>query len=122
MLSTSLAEVAQACGASTRIFEILQTRHSEIRDKKQVEFLMDRSKTRPLPLDGDLQQQQRHRKFDVTQFDGTLQFREVDFRYHVNDKPVLKHLSFQVESGATVALVGASGGGKSTIVSLIEGL
>lgn len=45
-------------------------------------------------------------------------FEDVCFEYDKN-KPVLKHLSFKVNKGETIALVGNSGGGKSTIVNLI---
>lgn len=50
-----------------------------------------------------------------------LQFHEVDFSYPSRlDSPVLKSLSLSVRSGETLAIVGSSGSGKSTIVQLIE--
>ncbi len=50
---------------------------------------------------------------------GKIEFRNVSFRY-AEDKPlVLKDINFSVEPGQTVALVGASGGGKSTLVNLL---
>lgn len=48
----------------------------------------------------------------------TIEFRDVSFAYE-NNEPVLENFSLSVEPGSTVALVGASGGGKSTIVSLL---
>jgi ABC-type multidrug transport system fused ATPase/permease subunit len=51
-------------------------------------------------------------------FQGRIEFRKVNFGYH-NDVPVLKNLSFGVESGQTIALVGHSGAGKSTLISLL---
>lgn len=51
---------------------------------------------------------------------GRIEFRNVAFRYPSRpDFPVLRDISFQVESGQQVALVGPSGAGKSTIASLI---
>lgn len=51
---------------------------------------------------------------------GSIQFDSVSFAYPSRpDVPVLKELSFEVASGQTVALVGPSGGGKSTIAALI---
>ncbi|MES2474423.1 MAG: ABC transporter ATP-binding protein [Verrucomicrobiota bacterium] len=47
----------------------------------------------------------------------TLEFRNVDFCYETGE-PVLENFNLKVEPGQTVALVGASGGGKSTIVNL----
>ncbi len=44
--------------------------------------------------------------------------KDIDFEY-VQNKPVLKKVSFEAKKGETIALVGNSGGGKSTIVSLI---
>jgi len=47
-----------------------------------------------------------------------IEFKNVNFEYKKN-KPVLKNVSFTVQKGETFALVGNSGGGKSTIVNLI---
>ncbi len=52
-------------------------------------------------------------------FNQTLQFKHVSFSYH-QDKPVLKGIHFTIEPGKTYAFVGPSGGGKTTIFSLIE--
>lgn len=49
---------------------------------------------------------------------GRVEFRHVFFSYH-NERPILKDISFTVEPGETVALVGSSGSGKTTIVNLI---
>lgn len=46
-------------------------------------------------------------------------FRDVSFTYQVADFPALKNVSFTVDPGQTVALVGPSGGGKTTAASLI---
>ncbi len=48
----------------------------------------------------------------------SIEFKDVKFEYKKN-KPVLKGVSFKVQKGETFALVGNSGGGKSTIVNLI---
>lgn len=52
-------------------------------------------------------------------FQGAVQFKEVSFAYEAAGKPILRHLSFTVAPGQQVALVGPSGGGKSTLVSLL---
>ncbi len=50
---------------------------------------------------------------------GYLSFKNVTFTYQSRDEPALRNLSFDVEKGKTVALVGRSGSGKSTIANLV---
>jgi len=50
---------------------------------------------------------------------GIVEFKNVSFQYEKSEEMILKNLSLKAERGETVALVGMSGGGKSTLVSLI---
>ncbi|MGJ7911573.1 ABC transporter ATP-binding protein [Neobacillus sp. LXY-1] len=50
---------------------------------------------------------------------GDISFENVSFSYHDDDEYVLKNICLDVKKGETIALVGMSGGGKSTLVSLI---
>lgn len=50
---------------------------------------------------------------------GRLEFRNVDFTYPDADEPVLRNISFSSKAGETVAFIGSTGSGKSTIVKLI---
>ncbi|AGC75590.1 ATP-binding cassette, subfamily B, MsbA [Nonlabens dokdonensis] len=50
---------------------------------------------------------------------GIIEFKNVDFGY-VENELVLKNLSFEVQAGETVAIVGATGAGKSTIINLLS--
>ncbi len=50
---------------------------------------------------------------------GTLEFRDVSFRYPNAKEDELEHISFQVGRGQTLAIIGATGSGKTTLVSLI---
>lgn len=50
---------------------------------------------------------------------GRIEFTNVSFSYLGSDEPVLKNLNFKINPGENVALVGPSGGGKSTICNLI---
>lgn len=67
-----------------------------------------------LPEDGNLTQGK-----DYVPGNGTLIFNAVSFGY---ESPILKRISLDIKGGSTVALVGTSGGGKSTAVKLILGL
>jgi ATP-binding cassette subfamily B protein len=53
---------------------------------------------------------------------GKIEFRDLTFRYHANDEPVLKDLTLTIPEGHTVAFVGRTGSGKSTIANLIPRL
>ncbi len=51
--------------------------------------------------------------------DNSIVFRDVSFTYEGSEVPALSHVTFRAEPGETVALVGPSGGGKTTAASLI---
>ncbi len=50
---------------------------------------------------------------------GNIEFRDVSFKYHETAHRVLKHINLNIAAGEYVALVGSSGGGKTTLCSLI---
>lgn len=50
---------------------------------------------------------------------GQIEFRDLTLRYHANSAPVLKDINLTIEHGQTVAFVGRTGSGKSTIANLI---
>ncbi len=55
--------------------------------------------------------------------DGTVEFRDVSFRYYKNSEdPVLSHINLTVSAGSTVGIIGSTGCGKTTLVSLIARL
>lgn len=87
--STSLT---QSFASMDRVFELMEEPY-EVTDKKDA---------RALPV-----------------IQGEISFDHVEFAYEKEGFPVLKDMNFTVKPGETVALVGMSGGGKSTIVSLI---
>ncbi len=84
--------MAQAAASADRIFEILDA-VNEVEDKPGA-----------VPL----------RKVV-----GEVQFDDVSFRYFEHGEPVLQHVSFIAKPGQTVALLGSTGSGKSTIINLI---
>jgi ATP-binding cassette subfamily B protein len=53
---------------------------------------------------------------------GAIEFRNLTFRYHPSDEPVLRDVNLKVPAGHTVAFVGRTGSGKSTIANLIPRL
>lgn len=91
-LGVIVALVAQASASAERIFEIVDTK-SEITDKPDAI---------PLPP-----------------IAGEVEFRDVTFRYFNSTDPVLKNVSFTAKKGQTIALLGATGSGKTTIINLI---
>ena len=54
--------------------------------------------------------------------DGGIEFRDLTFQYPGSDQPVLSHVSLRIEPGQTVALVGGTGSGKSTLINLLPRL
>ncbi len=55
--------------------------------------------------------------------DGTVEFRDVSFRYYKNSTdPVLSHIDLTIPAGSTVGIIGSTGCGKTTLVSLIARL
>lgn len=70
-------------------------------------------------LDADLRLEEKANPATWTEVRGAVEFRDVSFHYDEGE-PVFEGLSFSVEPGTMVALVGPSGAGKTTIVSLLE--
>ena len=84
--------MAQASASSKRIFEILDTQN-EVEDKPDA--------------------------IELEEVRGHVEFRDVSFRYFKSGDYVLRHVSFEALPGQTVALLGATGSGKTTIINLI---
>lgn len=67
----------------------------------------------------DLETEQDNGKFVSEKVNGDIAFKDVSFYYQGKDEPALSHISLNIPAGKTVALVGRSGSGKSTIANLI---
>ena len=50
---------------------------------------------------------------------GTVEFKNVSFKYPDSDEYLLKNISFKVEKGETIAFIGSTGSGKSTLINLV---
>ncbi len=55
---------------------------------------------------------------ELTDVNGNIEYKDVNFEY-VEGKPILKNINLTIKNGQTVALVGNSGGGKTTMVNLL---
>ncbi|MFF2877535.1 ABC transporter ATP-binding protein [Gottfriedia sp. NPDC057991] len=61
----------------------------------------------------------RDNPINAKKLDGQIHFNQVSFQYNAVDDEVIQDVTFQIEPGQKIALVGSSGGGKSSLVSLI---
>ncbi len=87
-----ISQLSQASASSDRIFEI---------------------------LDAKIEVTNKPNALDLPPIQGRVQFQEVTFSYFSSTDPVLKQVSFTAEPGQTIALLGATGSGKTTIINLI---
>lgn len=70
-------------------------------------------------MDMDMKVYDREDAKELQVQEGKIDFQNVSFRYPDGEKDVLHNVSFTIEPGMNAALVGASGGGKTTLVNLI---
>jgi len=87
-----ITQFSQASASASRVFEILDA-HSDVTDKPGAAALPS--------------------------VEGNIRFENVTFRYFGGGEPVLKNVSFETQPGQTVALLGATGSGKTTIINLL---
>jgi len=87
-----ISMLSQAQASGERIFEILDT-ESEVKEAPDAI---------PMP-----------------RVEGSIKFENVGFQYFGSTKPVLQNVSFAAEPGQVIAVLGATGSGKSTIINLI---
>ena len=91
-LGMIITQMSQATASSTRIFEILDV-ENELVDKPDA--------------------------ISIPQVQGRVKFEDVTFRYFNSGEPVLRNINIDAKPGETVALLGATGSGKSTIINLL---
>ncbi len=84
--------LAQASASAERIFEILDAKN-DVQNKPGA--------------------------ITISEISGEVEFDNVSFRYFDSGEPVLQGINFQVEPGQTIALLGSTGSGKTTIINLI---
>ncbi len=92
MLGFIIQLMAQAAASSTRVFEILDAKN-DVTDKEDATTLPS--------------------------IQGHVEFKDVSFRYFSSGDPVLQDVSFEAQPGQTIALLGGTGSGKTTIINLI---
>ena len=92
MFGMIVTQMGQAGASAERIFEILDARSD----------IVDRSDAAKLP-----------------EVQGDVKFENVTFRYFGGGDPVLNNVSFEAKPGETIALLGATGSGKTTIINLL---
>ncbi|MBM3124206.1 MAG: ABC transporter ATP-binding protein [Chloroflexi bacterium] len=92
MFGMIVTQMGQAAASAERIFEILDAR-SDIADKPGA--------------------------VELPPMKGEVKFENVTFRYFSGGEPVLNRVSFEARAGETIALLGATGSGKTTIINLL---
>ena len=70
-------------------------------------------------LDKEISVKERKLKNIKTQEKGTVEFKNVSFKYPDADEYLLENISFKANKGETVAIIGSTGSGKSTLVNLV---
>lgn len=91
-LGIIITQLAQAAASANRIFEILDTKN-EVSDKPNA--------------------------IELPPVQGQVTFENVSFRYFNSGTPVLSQINFTAQPGQTIALLGATGSGKTTIINLL---
>ncbi len=76
---------------------------------KRINEVLDRI---PRMKDGELEE-------DITDLKGEVEFKSVSFKYPDAEEYILKDISFKAKKGETVAFIGSTGSGKSTLINLI---
>ena len=99
------AEMQMAQASAERVMSLVIA-EPEIRDKDRVIAAIQESKQADVAVDGHA---------DAI---NEIRFEDVSFRYAVGD-PVLQNIDLTIHAGETLAIVGSTGGGKSTLVSLL---
>ena len=70
-------------------------------------------------LDSDIAIKDGNIDVKKTKEKGTVEFKNVSFKYPDADEYLLKNISFKVEKGETIAFIGSTGSGKSTLINLV---
>ena len=91
MVAMLLILIPRASVAAKRILEVLDTKN-KIKDPSEYKELKG---------------------------DASLEFKNVTFRYPNGDQPVISNISFKVKAGETLAIIGSTGAGKTTIMNMI---
>jgi len=63
-----------------------------------------------------------HTDHSITQINGEIEFKNVCFSYHADEPEILCHINLKIKRGSTIAIVGPTGSGKSSLVNLIPRL
>ena len=87
-----ITQLGQASASANRIFEIIDAK-SDITDKPDA--------------------------IKIPSVQGNVKFEDVTFRYFGGGEPVLSNVTFEAKAGETIALLGATGSGKTTIINLL---
>ncbi len=103
-LTSILSNIQQAQASAERIIQLIET-EPEIKDSAEV-----------IEKYGDIF---NNKKENWEELEGDITFKNIDF-YYKDDEVILKNFNLDIKAGQTVALVGHTGSGKTTLINLIS--
>ncbi len=101
MFSDLVMRFSRAQASAIRIRDILES-EPDVKDRPE-----------------DLPKARQATNQTMSESEGKIEFRDVSFSYNDKSDPVLKNISFTVNPGETIGIIGATGSGKSTLMDLI---
>ena len=111
--------INKVLASSDRVVEILQNKEKEVFEKTALEKeTLEKETSKKENSDKEVLSK---KAFDKALGEKYISFKNVSFRYNKKSDDVLSDISFGVEKGSTVGIIGGTGCGKTTLINLLSG-